>query len=325
MDNKFNIHTDLAVESQERFKGDNIEISGVEVYENVDDLHRVKLTKVEITSPEGAKIMGKPMGKYVTIEALDILENEVDVTRKKQIGKVLARELFYMLPVRKKEELKSLSVLVVGLGNKDVTPDALGPYVVANLEVTRHIFMLKHNYGKSKGISAMIPGVMAQSGMESAEMVEGIVAKIKPDVVIAIDALAAGSSKRLNSTIQLADTGINPGSGIGNRRKGLNKETIGVPVIAIGIPTVIHAATIVRDTMEQMLNVLSELPNIKGNAGFETLKAFDDNEKMNLIMELMDEKLVNMFVTPKDIDESIQFMAEIVAYSINLLFSLSRR
>jgi spore protease len=239
MDNKFNIHTDLAVESQERFKGDNIEISGVEVYENVDDLHRVKLTKVEITSPEGAKIMGKPMGKYVTIEALDILENEVDLTRKKQIGKVLARELFYMLPVRKKEELKSLSVLVVGLGNKDVTPDALGPYVVANLEVTRHIFMLKHNYGKSKGISAMIPGVMAQSGMESAEMVEGIVAKIKPDVVIAIDALAAGSSKRLNSTIQLADTGINPGSGIGNRRKGLNKETIGVPVNAVGVPTVV--------------------------------------------------------------------------------------
>ena len=325
MENKFNIHTDLAVESQERFKGDNVEISGVEVYENVDDLHKVKLTKVEITSPEGAKIMGKPMGKYVTIEALDILENEVDLTRKKQIGKVLARELFYMLPVRKKEELKSLSVLVVGLGNKDVTPDALGPYVVANLEVTRHIFMLKHNYGKSKGISAMIPGVMAQSGMESAEMVEGIVAKIKPDVVIAIDALAAGSSKRLNSTIQLADTGINPGLGIGNRRKGLNKETIGVPVIDIGRRTVIHVANIGRDTMEQMLNVLSELPNIKGNAGFETLKAFDDNEKMNLIMELMDEKLVNMFVTPKDIDESIQFMAEIVAYSINLLFSLSRR
>ncbi len=325
MNDKFNIYTDLAVESKERFKGDNVEISGVEVYENIDDVYEVKLTKVEITSPEGAKIMGKPMGKYVTIEALDMIENEGDNKRKKQLGKMLARELFYMLPVRKKEELKSLSVLVVGLGNKDVTPDALGPYTVANLEVTRHIFMLNHKYGKSKGISAMIPGVMAQSGMESAEMVEGIVAKIKPDVVIAIDALAAGSSKRLNSTIQLADTGINPGSGIGNRRKALNKETLGVPVIAIGIPTVIHAATIVRDTMEQMIKVLSELTNMEGNAGFETLRAFDDNEKMNLIMELMDEKLVNMFVTPKDIDESIQFMAETVAYGINLLFSLTHR
>lgn len=322
---KFNIHTDLAVENKERFQGDDVEISGVKVYERFDDKYEVNVTKVEIVSPEGANIMGKPIGKYVTIDANDIRDKLFDHKRKRQLGKALARELYYMMPIDKKEDIKELSVLVVGLGNKEVTPDSLGPYVIANLEVTRHIFMLKHNYGKSKGISAMIPGVMAQSGMESAEMVEGIVAKIKPDVVIAIDALAAGSSKRLNSTIQLADTGINPGSGIGNRRKGLNKETIGVPVIAIGIPTVIHAATIVRDTMEQMLNVLSELPNIKGNAGFETLKAFDDNEKMNLIMELMDEKLVNMFVTPKDIDESIQFMAEIVAYSINLLFSLSRR
>lgn len=321
MNNKYNIHTDLAVESKERFKGDDIEISGVKVYEKTDDKHNVKLTKVEIISPEGANIMRKPMGKYVTIEAMDILENQVDSKRKKEIGHVLARELFYMLPVRRKEELKNLSVLVVGLGNKDVTPDALGPYVVANLEVTRHIFMLKNIHGKSKGISAMIPGVMAQSGMESAEMVEGIVGKIKPDVVIAIDALAAGSSKRLNSTIQLADTGINPGSGIGNRRKALSKETLGVPVIAIGIPTVIHAATIVGDTMDQMLKVLSTYPHIKENAGFKEMQLFDGNERINLIKELMDENLVNMFVTPKDIDESIQFMSEIVAYGINILFS----
>ena len=206
---KFNIHTDLAVENKERFQGDDVEISGVKVYERFDDRYEVNVTKVEIVSPEGANIMGKPIGKYVTIDAKDIKDRLFDSKRKRQLGKVLARELYYMMPVDKKEDIKELSVLVVGLGNKEVTPDSLGPYVIANLEVTRHIFMLKNNYGKNRGISAMIPGVMAQSGMESAEMIEGIVSQIKPDVVICIDALAAGSTKRLNSTIQLSDTGIN--------------------------------------------------------------------------------------------------------------------
>ena len=207
------------------------------------------------------------------------------------------------------------------MGNKEVTPDSLGPYVIANLEVTRHIFMLKNNYGKNRGISAMIPGVMAQSGMESAEMVEGIVAQIKPDMVICIDALAAGSTKRLNSTIQLADTGINPGAGIGNHRKAINKENLGVPVIAIGIPTVIHAATIVSDTMDEIIKVLSEITYIKENGGLEALRAFSDREKHNLVKELLEPHFGDMFVTPKDIDESIRFLAEIVAYGINIIFS----
>ena len=323
MKDKFNIHTDLAVENKERFQGDDTEISGVKVYEKLDERYGVKLTKVEITSPKGANIMGKPMGKYVTIETTDIGYKEYDLSKKKQLGKVLARELFYMLPVKKKEEIKELSVLVVGLGNKDVTPDSLGPYVVANLEVTRHIFMLKNNYSKSKGISAMLPGVMAQSGMESAEMVEGIVKQIKPDVVICIDALAAGSTKRLSSTIQLADTGINPGAGIGNHRKGINRANLGIPVIAIGIPTVIHAATIVSDTMDEIIKVISQLPNMKGEGCFETLKSFSDNEKHKLVRELLEPNILDMFVTPKDIDESIRFMSETLAYGINLIFSLS--
>lgn len=323
MVDKFNIHTDLAVENKERFQGNDTEISGVKVYEKYDERYGVKLTKVEIVSPKGANIMGKPMGKYVTIEAIEFDYKDYDLDRKKQLGKVLARELFYMLPVKKKDEIKELSVLVVGLGNKDVTPDALGPYVIANLEVTRHIFMLKNNHGRSKGISAMIPGVMAQSGMESAEMVEGIAKQIKPDVVICVDALAAGSTKRLSSTIQLADTGINPGAGIGNHRKGIDKENLGVPVIAIGIPTVIHAATIVSDTMDEIIKVLSELPDMKGNGGFEVLKSFNDTEKHKLVRELLEPRVADMFVTPKDIDESIRFMSETVAYGINLVFSLS--
>lgn len=318
---KFNIHTDLAVENKERFQDDNIEISGVKVYERFDDKYEVNLTKVEIVSPEGANIMGKPIGRYVTIDANDIKDKLYDNKRKRQLGKALARELYYMMPVDKKEDIKELSVLVVGLGNKEVTPDSLGPYVIANLEVTRHIFMLKNNHGRNRGISAMIPGVMAQSGMESAEMVEGIVAQIKPDVVICIDALAAGSTRRLNSTIQLANTGINPGAGIGNHRKAINKENLGVPVIAIGIPTVIHAATIVSDTMDQIIKVLSEISYIKKNGGLEALKAFSDKEKHNLVKELLEPHFGDMFVTPKDIDESIRFLAEIVAYGINIIFS----
>lgn len=323
MIDRFNIHTDLAVENKERFQGDDVEISGVKVYENVDEKYNINLTKVEIVSPEGAKNMGKPMGKYVTIEAFDIREAGCDNNRKKQLGRAFARELCYMLPVHKKADLKDLSVLVVGLGNKDVTPDSLGPYVVANLEVTRHIFMLKNNFGKNKGISAMIPGVMAQSGMESAEMVEGIVAQIKPDVVIAIDALAAGSTKRLNTTIQLANTGINPGAGVGNHRKGISMDNLGIPVIAVGIPTVIHAATIVSDTMDEIIKVLSELPNIKENGGFKALKDFSEREKYKLVKELLEPRFGDLFVTPKDIDESIKYMAEVVAYGINLIFSVT--
>ena len=320
---KFDIHTDLAVENKERFQGDDIEISGVKVYERKEDKSGVKLTKVEIISPEGANIMGKPMGKYVTIEAENTDIWMDDRTLRKQIGRVMARELYGLLPVRGKENVKELAVLVVGLGNKDITPDSLGPYVVANLEVTRHIFLLKNNHGRSKGISAMIPGVMAQSGMESAEMIEGIVNQIKPDVVICVDALAAGSTKRLNNTIQLTDTGINPGAGIGNHRKAINKMKLGVPVIAIGIPTVIHAATIVSDTYDELIKVLSSAPFFSKNMGIEMLNAFNDKEKHRLIRQLLEPGFGDMFVTPKDIDESIKIMAEIVAYGINLVFSLN--
>ena len=322
MHKQFNIYTDLAVENRERFQNDNVEITGVKVYERTDEKYGVKLTKVEIISSEGANIMGKPMGKYITIEAENTALWLEDIARRKQMGKVMARELYSLLPVNKKEELKELSVLVVGLGNKDITPDSLGPYVVANLEVSRHIYMLKNNSSKNKGISAMMPGVMAQSGMESAEMIEGIVRQIKPDVVICIDALAAGTSRRLSNTIQLADTGINPGAGIGNHRKRINKKELGVPVIAIGIPTVIHAATIVSDTMDGMLRVLSEIPAIKENGCVELIKTFDDAEKYRLIREILEPQLGDMFVTPKDIDESIKTMAEIVAYGINLVFSI---
>ena len=182
--------------------------------------------------------------------------------------------------------------------------------------------MMKNKHKRSKGISAMIPGVMAQSGMESAEMVKGIVEQIRPDVVIAIDALAARSTKRLNSTIQIADTGIHPGSGIGNHRKGINKETMGVPVIAIGIPTVIDAATIVSDTMDSMIKILEDASGSSNKGITMILEGFSDRERYQLIRELLEPQIGTLFVTPKDIDESVKYMAETVARGINRLFAI---
>lgn len=317
----FSIHTDLAVENREQFKGQNREISGVKLSESFDNEYGVNVTRVEIVNEQGAAAMSKPVGNYVTIEAHDIREAGYDTERMGDVSGALARELLSMLPSQDINDIEKMSVLVVGLGNRDVTPDSLGPSVISGLEVNRHIFMLKEKLKKGYGVSAVIPGVMAQSGMESAEMVKGIVSQIKPDVVIAIDALAARSTKRLNTTIQLADTGIHPGSGVGNHRRGLNKETLGVPVIAIGIPTVIDAATIVSDTMDAMIAILSSSEAGKGVSN--VLKEFSDREKHQLIRELLEPQIGTMFVTPKDIDEDIEIMAQIVADGINMVFKKS--
>ena len=311
MNDIFNIRTDLAVEERERFTERNIEITGVKLTEQMDSEDRVKITRVEVLNESGAKAMGRPIGSYVTIEAKD-MDASLD------ISSVLSRELEKMLIYRQEKPLDKMSVLVVGFGNRDVTPDSLGPSVISRLDVSRHIYMLKEDNEKSYGVSAVIPGVMAQSGMESAEMVSGIVKQIEPDVVIAIDALAARNTRRLNTTIQLADTGIHPGSGVGNHRQGLNEETLGVPVIAIGIPTVVDAATIVSDAMDALIGVLSSADG--GESISESLKIFSDKEKYQLIKELLEPQIGAMFVTPKDIDEDIEIMANIVADGINKVF-----
>ena len=211
-------------------------------------------------------------------------------------------------------EKEDYTVLVVGLGNREVTPDALGPLVVEELHITRHIIK---EYGKyatdektSHMISAIAPGVMAQTGMETAEIVKGIVQEIQPDFVIAIDALAARNTKRLNRTIQIADTGINPGSGVGNHRAGITKETLGIPVIAIGVPTVVDAATIVRDTMESMI---------------DTLENIEPTEKYEALNQMIAPHLYGMFVTPKDIDETIVALGLLISEALNMLFAESSK
>ena len=216
------------------------------------------------------------------------------------------------------EHLKTLmgegekSVLIVGLGNREVTPDALGPYVVQNVRITRHLI---REYGAASlgeeqmnPISGIVPGVMAQTGMETVEIVKGVVKQTHPDLIIAVDALAARSTKRLSRTIQITDTGINPGSGVGNHRNGLNRQVIGIPVIAIGVPTVVDAASIVNDTMENMVRALDEE---------------DGTEKYHLIKERIPSHLNTMFVTPKDIDETVKRLSYTISEGLNIALQLA--
>ena len=282
---QFQVRTDLALEARERFEED-AEIRGVSVEEQYDEKRDIRLTKVFIESENGAKAMGKPVGVYITLEAPKLSEEDKDYHR--EVSETLADCLRELLGTGKER-----SVLIVGLGNREVTPDALGPEVVGNLRITRH---LVREYGSAAFgtervhlISGIVPGVMAQTGMETLEIVRGVVEETKPDVVVAIDALAARSTKRLNRTIQISDAGIHPGSGVGNHRHSLTRETIGVPVIAIGVPTVVDAATIVYDAVRYR----NAVP-----PGLNT-----------------------MFVTPKDIDETIKSLSFTISEALNIALS----
>lgn len=244
------------------------------------------------------------MGVYVTMEAPAMVEPDDDYHR--EISEGLAEELRQMLPGVEEEQ----SVLIVGLGNREVTADALGPQVVDNLFITRHIVK---EYGKAAYscdkmnlVSALEPGVMAKTGMETAEIVAGVVKETKPDLLIVIDALAARSTRRLNRTIQITNTGIQPGSGVGNHRNALTKESLGVPVVAIGIPTVVDAATIVGDALEKLLSEERE---------FDSMKYLGQHR--NVFSELN-----NMYMTGKDIDAVIKRVSYTVSEGINLALEM---
>ena len=252
--------------------------------ESYDKENEIRVTRVVIESKNGAKAMGKPMGVYITLEAPGMIEPEEDYHQ--EISTALAEQLKSIIPNADKEQ----SILVVGLGNRDVTADALGPHVADNLFVTRHVVKEygKAAYNKSRMhmVSSIVPGVMAKTGMESAEIIRGVVEQTKPDVVIVVDALAARSTKRLNRTVQITNTGIHPGSGVGNHRNALTRESLEVPVIAIGVPTVVDAATIVNDaTAGQMPGNLTELNN--------------------------------MYVTSKDVDYQIKQISHIICDALN--------
>ena len=296
----YKIRTDLAVEARERFTEDNVEVRGVEVQEDYNEEKDIRTTVVKITTENGARAMGRPQGTYITIESEGLSAPDEDYHR--EISEEISTHLRKLIDLEKEK-----SVLVIGLGNAAITADALGPQVVDNLLMTRHIIKeyglrgIKHK--KMHRISGIAPGVMAQTGMETAEIVQGIVSETKPDVVVAIDALAARSVRRLSRTIQITDTGIHPGSGVGNHRNGLTEENLQVKVIGIGVPTVVDAATIVHDSMAHLLDTLEE------------------TEQKEFLDEMITPNLYSMFVTPKDVDETIKYLSFTISEGLNIAFS----
>lgn len=314
---KYKIRTDLAMEQKERFESDHVEVSGVVLEEEYDEEKEIKITTVRIETENGAKTMGKPVGTYLTLEAPNMAASDEGYHR--EISETLAG---FLEKYMKDGKGKEYSVLVVGLGNREVTPDALGPYVVDQLNITRHIVQEYGRYAVEKDgsriVSAIVPGVMAQTGMETAEIVQGIVRETHPDMIIVIDALAARSTRRLNRTIQISDAGIHPGAGVGNHRSEITKDTMGVPVLAIGVPTVVDAATIVNDTMENFIAALETSETLKGVG--VVLQGYNSAEKYELVKELIAPHLNGMFVTPKDIDDTVRRISYTISEALNILF-----
>jgi spore protease len=349
---KYSIRTDLAVEAremaiEEKAKSvqneENLsEIEGVIIKEKEED--GIKISSVEIT--KGAeKTLGKKPGRYLTIEVTGIRQQDSELQQK--VEKVFADEFSQFLKMIRIRE--DASCLVVGLGNWNVTPDALGPSVCENLLVTRHLFQLQpENVEKGfRPVSALAPGVMGLTGIETSDIIFGVVEKSKPDFVIAIDALASRSIERVNSTIQISDSGIHPGSGVGNKRKEISQETLGIPVIALGVPTVVDAVSITSDTIDYILkhfgremkegNRPSKALTPAGMTFGEKKKLTDedlpeeehrktflgmvgvlpDEEKRKLIYEVLAPLGHNLMVTPKEVDVFIEDMANLLANGLN--------
>lgn len=307
----YNFRTDLASERREIYqKAYNIQgqIDGIESEsKNISD--KIKLEKVKITNENGEKAIGKPQGEYVTIDIKKLKifqEEEIE-----EASDVLSKELKEILNkhVEPQEE-----ILVVGLGNIYVTPDSLGPKVVNEIEVTRHIMTYMPQYVKegTRMVSAIAPGVLGTTGIETLEILKGIVDNIKPKLIIAIDALASRSIERISSSIQLSDTGITPGAGVGNKRKELSINTLGIPVIAIGIPTVVETAVLVNESLDLFIGKLQD--EAKSNDYLNDMKENDNYEE---IKEALVPQDYNLIVTPKEIDDLIENMKEVVSRGIN--------
>lgn len=299
------IHTDLAMEAHDylinssRLLGK--EVHGIRTEKVEQPKSHTQITRVFVESKNGAKALGKPMGRYITLENPILGEKEEHAHQK--IALELCQELKSLIPNFSKEQ----SILVVGLGNRNVTADSLGPLVIDKLNINRHIVTeyskAAYTNNKLHIISGFVPGVMAQTGMETADIIKGVVQQTSPDLLLVIDALCAANTKRLHTTIQLSDTGIAPGSGVGNHRNGLTKQTLGIPVIAIGIPTVVNAATLVVNALEST-----------EDSSFLSLRRIN-NLQNNLY------SLRNMYVTEKNINEMVDRLSFVLSAALNHAFS----
>lgn len=307
----FNFRTDLASERRDIYqKANQVEgdIDGIESEkEEIDE--NLKVERVKITNENGAKAIGKPVGNYITIDIQKLkIAQEEEI---KKASEVLSNELRKIIDshIDKQGE-----ILVVGLGNIYVTPDALGPKVINNIEVTRHIINYLPQYVEegTRMVSAISPGVLGTTGIETVEILKGIVDNIHPKLVIVIDALASRSIERISSTVQISDTGIVPGAGVGNTRSEISQKTLGIPVVAIGIPTVVETAVLVNDCLDLFIQKLQD--EAKSNDYLNKLKEEDNYAE---IKEALVPNDYNLIVTPKEIDDLIENMSDIVAQGIN--------
>ncbi|HBF5455112.1 TPA: GPR endopeptidase [Clostridioides difficile] len=305
------VRTDLALEASEMCEKsqEGISIPGVKI--ETKELENCIVTKVEVIDRQGAEIMNKDIGKYITLES-NLMKFDDDESREEMIS-YLKEELVDIFG-----QDKNKKTLVIGLGNRNITSDALGPKSVSKTLVTRHLFK---NYNKDYDddfteVSALSPGVMGVTGIETSEIVKSLVEKVKPDRVVAIDALASRKMERVNSTIQISTAGISPGGGVGNTRKSLTKETLGVDVIAIGVPTVVDAATLTIDVLDMAIdNLIAQSEETE--SFYEMLKKLKEEEKYHLIKDSLDPYDKNLIVTPKDIDDTIENLSIIISEGLN--------
>ncbi|MEK3881646.1 GPR endopeptidase [Paenibacillus sp. PL2-23] len=310
---QYNVRTDLALEAKELAEKPGAgPIPGIQVQTEEED--GITITVLHVQNEQGSQAIGKMPGHYITLEVPGLRNGDTGL--QDRVTTKFAQHFEQFL--QRLQIPKTARVLIVGLGNWNVTPDALGPLVVENVMVTRHFFELMPDQVAPgyRPVSAVAPGVLGITGIESSEIVHGIVDKSKPDLIIAIDALASKALERVNTTIQIADTGIHPGSGIGNKRKGLTKEILGVPVIAIGVPTVVYASTIVNNTFELMRNHL-EAQNGDTNQIFGLLNGMEETERLQLVREVLSPIGHDLLVTPKEVDEFIEDIANIIASGLN--------
>ncbi|MGL4874514.1 MAG: GPR endopeptidase [Clostridium sp.] len=306
-----NVRTDLALEGNENYKKINKkEVDGVILEEK--EIENIKITRIKILNEEGSEKIGKPIGTYITLEISentiydgDLIENTSIIT-----GKILRKLI---------GEEEEYIALVVGLGNWKITPDSLGPKVMEKIMITRHLKNLMPDEFDEEinSVCAIAPGVLGLTGIESIEIIKGLVQKIKPTVVICVDSLASRKIERINRTIQISDTGISPGAGVNNKRMRIDEESLGVKVISIGVPTVVDAATIVNDSMDLIIEELSNASE-RDSDFFNMLSSIDKEEKSKLIKSLLTPYLGDLIVTPKEVDLVIDGFSKIISKAINI-------
>lgn len=305
------IRTDLAVEAKELYEKENSKkIQGVEVSNTKKG--KIKITNVKVLTEQGERAIGKPKGTYITIDMPRLVHYDADAME--DVSEVLGEELSKLIKLQ-----DSMTALVVGLGNWNITPDALGPKVVSKIMITRHLKELVPDSIDEgiRPVCALAPGVLGITGMETSEIIKGVVNKIKPNLIICIDALASRKMERVNSTIQIGTTGISPGSGVGNRRMEISEKTLGIPVIAIGVPTVVDAATMANDTIDMVLDEMIRSSE-QGGKFYDMLKSIDKGEKQKMIQEILHPYVGNLMVTPKEVDMVIDSISKIIANGINI-------